>query len=163
MLWGTQTQLGFSIKISNIPKLINYANKKLKNIDFTKLNLVVDFVEQATHPIKDLIFDIDDGRKLWGQGCPEPLIAVLGLIINKNNIDIIGKNKDTLKFTYKGVCYICFRAKKQIEQLSKFKDSILINLIGTANLNEYNGITTPQIMIKDIEFQTYTDDLFADF
>lgn len=66
---------------------------------------------------------------------------------------MIGKNRDTIRFNYKGVTYIKFRAKDIIDFFYEYtKDSTFtITIIGTGNMNEYNGRTTPQILIKDMD------------
>ena len=54
----------------------------------------------------------------------------------------MGANKDTLKITHNGVAYMKFHASDMIERLSKCNE-IKINLVGRANLNEWQGIITP--------------------
>ena len=40
-----------------------------------------------------------------------------------------------------------------IEDLSKYSETINIEIVGEANLNEWGGRTTPQIFIKDYEIK----------
>ena len=61
-----------------------------------------------------------------------------------------GARKDTVRFEKFGVTYIQFHAKQLIEDLQKYPE-VKINLVGRAGINEWMGITKPQIIIKDYE------------
>ena len=73
----------------------------------------------------------------------------------ENNIRIIGKNYDTVKILGTGIDFIKFRCDedfiKKIENCCNSNEDYIINLVGKANLNEWNGGVTPQIFIDDIE------------
>ena len=73
-----------------------------------------------------------------------------------DDIQIIGKNKDTLKISKNGITYIKFFAKDLINEISKYNE-MQLTIVGTANLNEWNGIVTPQLFIKDIDIKEITD------
>ena len=93
----------------------------------------------------------------WGQGNPQALIYVHDLNITKDDYQIMGKNKDTLKITKFGVAYMKFFAKDLIQKLETM-GKIKINLIGKPNLNEWGGNYTPQIFIEAFELE---DDTFG--
>ena len=73
-----------------------------------------------------------------------------------SDIQVIGKNKDTLKISKNGITYIKFFAKDLINEISKYNE-MQLTIVGTANLNEWNGIVTPQLFIKDIDIKEITD------
>ena len=106
--------------------------------------------------LEDLIEDIYDYREIYGQGFPEPLIYVDNIYINKANISIIGKNKDTVKFSKNGIVYIRFRAKDLIEEMDQHVN-MNFKLVGRANMNEWNGVFTPQIFIDNYELTESKD------
>lgn len=81
---------------------------------------------------------------------PECLIAVNHIFITQSDYQIIGKNKDTLKFEKNGITYIKFHAKALIEKLSEFPEMEL-TVVGKPSINEWMGNQTPQIIISDIE------------
>lgn len=84
------------------------------------------------------------------QGNPEPLIHITDINITKNDIQILGRNADTLKITKFGIVYMKFHAKDMIQELAEY-DSIKLEIVGRANLNEYYGNVTPQIFISNYE------------
>jgi hypothetical protein len=95
-----------------------------------------------------LVLEIGLADELWGQNNSTPKILVRGINLNQNEYQIIGKNKDTVKFTKNGVDYIHFRAKDMIEKLEEF-ENLTLEIIGEAKINEWGGRTTPQLIIKD--------------
>ena len=146
---------GFAVPVNNVQKLLNYANEKLRNFDFNEGSYDVDFIiKNNSIDLEELITDLCRGTKYWGQGNPEPVIAVEGINIDASDIYVIGSNADTVKFIYGGITYIKFKAKDLIEEFKKFNGRILVNVVGRGNLNRWGGRTTPQIMIDDIEIKS---------
>ena len=142
---------GISINNSYLSQFHNIANKELMNIDFGVNIYDVDFVRQAKDTDLDkIILDLSRYEQVWGQQNPEPLILVKDIFIRKEDIQIIGKNKDTLKFEKNGITYIKFHAKDIIPLLNQYEE-MRINLIGKGNLNEWGGRQIPQLFIEDLE------------
>ena len=77
-------------------------------------------------------------------------IYINDINLTRNDIQIIGKNADTVKFEKFGITYIQFHAKQLIEDLAKY-DDIKMEIIGRANINEWMGNITPQIFIEGYE------------
>ena len=121
------------------------------NIDFGVNVYDVDFIRQAKDTDLDkIILDLSRYEQVWGQQNPEALILVKDIFIRKEDIQIIGKNKDTLKFEKNGITYIKFHAKDIIPLLNQYEE-MRINLIGKGNLNEWGGRQIPQLFIEDLE------------
>lgn len=153
---GHANAAGFSIKTNNIDKLLTYSNEKLKNIDFNEGFYEADFIVKGNSSIlSKIIFDLEDGKGFWGQGCPEPVFVVENISVNKKDISIIGKNSDTLKFTFNGITYIKFKALETIDMIETFSDDLKLNITvaGKSNVNSWGGKQTPQILIDEIEFK----------
>ena len=151
---GHDNAAGAIIKDENLSAFHAYANEKLANIDFGENYYDINFERNVTSPDLDrLITDISRHDDIWGQSNNIPLIHVKGLIIEPDEISIIGKNSDTVKIEKNGITYIKFKAKDMIEDLSKYSETINIEIVGEANLNEWGGRTTPQIFIKDYEIK----------
>ena len=148
---GHNNAFGISINNSYLSQFHNIANKELMNIDFGVNVYDVDFVRQAKDTdLNKIIFDLNKYERVWGQCNPEPLILVNNIFITKEDIQIIGKNKDTLKFEKNEIIYIKFHAKDIISLLNQYPE-MKINLIGKANLNDWGGRQIPQIFIEDLE------------
>lgn len=153
---GHDNACGIGIYDKNLSAFHEYANKELANIDFGENWYEVNFERiAADQDIVDIIYDIAQHEDVWGQHNNEPLIHVRDININKNNIQIMGKNQDTVKIEKFGVTYIKFHAKEFIEELAKY-DNIKLEIVGRANLNEWMGQYTPQIFITNYQIDDGT-------
>ena len=154
---GHDNAFGISIKNSDLAKFHKMANEELAQYDFGENVYDVDFEREAyATDIKAIIFDLAQYTNIWGQQNNEPVIAVKDLVVRADDIQVIGKNKDTLKISKNGITYIKFFAKDLINEISKYNE-MQLTIVGTANLNEWNGIVTPQLFIKDIDIKEITD------
>lgn len=144
---------GISIKKDQISNFINYANEKLKDVDFNEASFEVDFLlDYEDNNLEDIILEIGKYPNLWGQGNPEPLIAIINIPIMRHKYMVIGNKNDTIKIEQNGISFIQFRAKKLIEELEN-KGDCVINIVGKANINEWAGHSTPQITIDSYEIK----------
>ena len=151
---GHDNAFGISIKNSDLSEFHKIANKQLENYDFGENIYAVDFERESYETdIKDIIFDLVKYIDYYGQQCSEPLIAVKDLIVRQNDIQCIGRNKDTLKIEKNGIVYIKFFARALIEELAQYGNEMKITVVGTANVNEWMGNVTPQIFIKDMDIK----------
>ena len=152
---GHDNAAGCSIPDSMLSKFHKWANDALIDIDFGENCYNVNFDRIAADAdLADIIYDIGNHDGIWGQQNPQPLIHVTDINITMRDVQIMGKNKDTIKFEKFGIAYVKFHAKDLIEKLNRYS-SMKIEVVGKANLNEYAGRITPQIFIEDIEV---TDD-----
>lgn len=152
---GHSQAFGFSIREKNIPKLLEYANTKLSEINFNEGVYEVDFIVAGNYSrLDDLIFDLtkNDGES-FGQFNPEPKILVKDIVLNKKDIRIVGAAKNVINFTFNNIKYVMFKAEKIIEEINGLCNKINLTVIGTPNRNEYMGNVSPQIMISDIEIK----------
>ena len=153
---GHDNACGIGILDKNLSDFHNYANEKLANVDFGESWYEVNFERiAADQDIEDLIYDIAKHEDIWGQGCPEPLIHIKDINVTKNDIRIMGKNQDTVKIEKFGIAYMKFHAKDMIQELSKY-DTIKLEVVGRANLNEWMGNYTPQIFISNYQIEDNT-------
>ena len=148
---GHDNAAGCSIPNSRLSDFHKWANEALIGIDFGENCYEVNFDRiAADDDLADIICDIGAYNGIWGQGNPEPMIHVSDINITMNDVQVMGKNKDTVKFEKFGIAYMKFHAKELIEELNKHPD-MKIEVVGRANLNEWGGKVTPQIFIEDIE------------
>lgn len=148
---GHDNAAGCSIPNSRLSDFHKWANEALIGIDFGENCYEVNFDRiAADDDLADIICDIGAYNGIWGQGNPEPMIHISDINITMNDVQVIGKNKDTVKFEKFGIAYMKFHAKDLIEELNKHPD-MKIEVVGRANLNEWGGKVTPQIFIEDIE------------
>lgn len=155
---GHANAAGFSLKEKNIDRLYQYANEKLKNIDFHQGIYEIDFRLNGNSPyLRELIFEIDKYMNIFGQGNDEPMILVES--IPTQNFRLVGADKNTVNIGFNGIKYVKFKDDDLANAL-KSNSKSTINIIGRASINEWNGNRTPQIMITDWEF---CDDKLNDF
>ena len=148
---GHDNAAGVSIPNSKLGNFHKWANEALAGIDFGENCYDVNFERIAADAdLADIIRDIGTHDGIWGQGNPEPLIHVTDINISASDVQVMGKNKDTVKFEKFGIAYMKFHAKDLIEELTQHPD-MKIEVVGHANLNEWGGRVTPQIFIEDIE------------
>ena len=148
---GHDNAAGCSIPNSRLSDFHKWANEALIGIDFGENCYDVNFDRiAADDDLADIIYDIGAHSGIWGHQNPEPLIHVTDINISASDVQVMGKNKDTVKFEKFGIAYMKFHAKDLIEELNKHPD-MKIEVVGRANLNEWGGKVTPQIFIEDIE------------
>lgn len=151
---GHPNAFGEAIKISNIDKLITYANDKLKDFNFNEGFHEADFIIPANYSdITQLVTDIGQNKNLWGQGNKEPKIVIENLAIDKSTMKIMGASRDTVKFVFNGMTYIAFHAQSIIDQINNSSGSCTATCVGHAVLNKWMGRITPQIFIDEIEIK----------
>lgn len=151
---GHANAAGWGCPVSNISKLIEYANRELADVDFNEGSYDVDFICNSKDSyINDLIFDLDKGTQFWGQSNPEPIIAIPNISLPAAAISIIGNNKDTIRFELNGITYVKFKCKDLIESLPS-KGEVYISIVGRGNINRWAGKEKPQILIDDIEIKS---------
>lgn len=148
---GHAQAAGISFPEAKIGNLLNYANTELKEVDFNEGYYEVNFVRcAADEDLKDMIMKIGKYPEIWGQRNPEPLINIKDINITQDDIQIMGKNLDSVKINKFGISYIKFHAKDFIEELKQHND-IKLEIVGKANINTLGGFTTGQIFIESYQ------------
>ena len=96
---------------------------------------------------------------LWGKELDKPKFYVYNIRVNSKDINLMGKNQDTIKIKLDNYEIMFF--KLSMEQIEKFKlglnRELNINLIGTLNVNEWRGKKTNQIFVEDFEIEEVTN------
>lgn len=142
---------GVSIHKDRLENFLTYADKELENVDFNENVYEVDLITTGENEyLKDIIIALGELNEIWGQGMEEPLIAIEKIHLTKNDVQAIGANKDTVKFTVNGITYIKFKDESLLEKLTQ-NLTMTVTVLGRANLNEYMGNRTPQILIENYE------------
>lgn len=159
---GHDNAFGCSIANKDLQTFHEKANEELKDIDFGDTYYEVEFERQAlADDVQDLIIDLSKYKDIWSTGCGEPLIYIRDLHFKKEDVQIMGKNKDTVKIVKNGIAYMKFFAKELISKLDSIEgDFIKMEVVGKANLNCWNGVYTPQIFIENYEIKA---DKLTDF
>ena len=117
---------------------------------------MVDFIWHGYDFTSKDVLDIAALDDLWGQGLPQPLIALDNLHVSPAAITLMSRDKKpTLKITLSnGVSLIKFgSSEEEYASLTNVPEagSVILNIIGKCAINEWNGIVTAQIKVSDME------------
>lgn len=153
---GHASAFGISILDEDIQEFKNFIRIRLKDFDFSNFYRV-DFIWEANalnERYNKVILDISELYSIWGQGLPEPQIAIENIVINNENLTLMSPDrKPTIKITLPNNLSL-IKFNSSIEEYNSLKSEngcTIINVIGTCNENIWNNIITPQILIKDYE------------
>jgi len=156
---GHPSAFGFSIDRKNITRAIKTANEKLSDVDFTKY-YNVDFELGYEELTIGFIKDICDLADMYGHGVKEPYVLIKYIPVNACDISIMGKTQNTWKVTDEnGFAFIKFNCGDDDLIINTYKDLEetadvpvkYLNVIGKMSINNFKGILTPQIVVKDYE------------
>ena len=152
---GHAGAFGLSILNENINSLKTYIEKELKDFNFTN-SYRVDFIWNANEIDKyqNDILKIGELSNIWGQGLKEPYIAIENIKVNQDNLILMSPDKKpTLKIILpNGLTLIKFKSSQEEYELlqpTSENNCVIINIVGTCNLNEWMGNINPQIIIED--------------
>ena len=147
---------GVSLYKESLDNFLEYADKELANVDFNEnvyeVDLIIDSENKNLH---DIIIDLGKLNEIWGQGMEEPLLAIENLHLSNKDVQLIGNDKTTVKFTVNKITYIKFKDAKFSEELLKH-GTMNVTILGKANINEWMGNCTPQIIVENYEIKDTT-------
>ena len=151
---GHANAFGISILNENFEQFKQYVYTQLSDFDCSPC-YYVDFILNSSAVSSEIISSIGNLNYVWGQGLPEPKLAIENIYITKNNIALMGtdKNTPTLKITLSNnISLIKFKSSyEEYNKLCSEQGCVIINAIGICQMNEWNGVTSPQIIIEDYE------------
>jgi single-stranded-DNA-specific exonuclease len=151
---GHDMAFGTGIEEDTIPALVEYANTTLSNVDFGTDTIEVDYIFNNENLDSKMLYEFADHMHLYGNGIPQPLFA-FELVLQPSNFYIMGKNKDTVKISYGGVNFIKFKSSEWAETISYNMQFPIIKttIIGRAQINEFNGNRSTQLIIDHMDVQ----------
>ena len=149
---GHAAAMGIGIYKDKVNALVDYSNTVLANCDFSAC-YDVDYEYMSNDFKAQDIIDIGSMKSLWGKGVDEAMVVIKGIKITSNNITLMSANKNpTIKITLQnGTSLIKFGASQAEFETLKSSGYTEIDVIGTCAINEWQGMITPQILIKDYE------------
>ena len=109
----------------------------------------VDYIWTPSSADEKAIIEIANLAPYWGKDVEEAYIAVQGVKVTKDNIVMMKSN--TCKITLpNGIAMIKFRMPdKEFDKLCSKNGFVEINVVGKANINDWNG--SGQILIENYE------------
>lgn len=150
MVQGHNNAFGIEIDAQNIKRANNIINKRLKYNELDN-TYYVDFIIPYKHINTKLIKSLDKLKNVWGTGVEQPSIAITDIPIHSKKINLIGKNKDILKFKVGDIEFIKFQSSREEYKKLTTYDHIKFELIGKFSLMN-NMNKSPQILIDSYNY-----------
>jgi single-stranded-DNA-specific exonuclease len=158
MAQGHANAHGISIKKKNLKEAIDFVNESLKDWDFEKF-WTVDFILESNDITESFLSQCLEAKF----HSFEAIVLIKNIVIHSSNIQLIGKEKNTMKFEFEDSTgeviaeAIKFKLDKDdpiFEVLEDWGGKIVrIDAIVKIGENVYNGLTTKQLMILDYEIK----------
>lgn len=144
---------GVAIKEKNLPKVIEFANNYLKEVEFDVSEFEVDYIFTNSNINYDMIMEFGRNIQIYGNGIPQPKFA-FELNVAQSAIQFLGKKEETFKIWLSGVEYIKFKSAELVEKLKNTESHMYsFKFVGRAQVNEWNNKFTPQIIIDEVDFE----------
>lgn len=154
---GHGNAAGLAIRPENVSAAKDWFECYLQTVDFNA-PIPCDFILNIDELPISLIYEIDKYSWLWGTGLKEPKIAVENIVVKRSDINLQGKNLNSVAFMIDDIKFVQFNMTENnplLEWVSAWDggddDTIKLNIVGEASINEYKGVYTPQIIIQDVE------------
>lgn len=149
---GHDNAFGFEVDAEGVLKANDVMNELLKDYDFDDI-YYVDFVIPHKHLNVNLMKSLEQLEDIWGRGVEKPSVAITDLIVSSNDIELIGKSKDTIKFKVGDIEFIKFKCSEEEYEALIQHNTLKMNVVGECSANEFNGNKTYQIVMNDYEFE----------
>lgn len=151
---GHPNSCGVRISESKIGEFYDY----LSSLPYDNtLSYTVDAVLTENTLTENLIRQIYKLRDIWGTNVPEPLFAIEKINVSKTDISLLGENKTTIKFTFHNIDIIKFSSSEtEYKDIINTGDNITFTIIGRLSVNDYNGKTTPQVIVENWSYEKST-------
>ena len=157
-LWnvGHNNAFGSSLYACELDHVKQVLNESLKDITYDP-SYMCDFIIDIDCLSIGFIQEIDKLGWLWCTGIKEPLVAIKNICVARKDIHIQGKERDSITFTINDIKFVQFKLKKGdllynfVNDWGDDDELIIFDIVGECSINNYKGILTPQIQIKDCD------------
>lgn len=149
---GHQGAYGTSIPNYNIDKFIQKMNEYYAAVPKEPIYWV-DYIWTQGQMFGDIIKVIAlEMQDFWGQEIPEPLVCIKDIDTANCAVQLLSADKNpTLKIRLPNGVDIMKFGSSQEEFDIWSKPGKLLTIIGTPNINEWNGNVTAQVLVEDWE------------
>jgi single-stranded-DNA-specific exonuclease len=144
---GHANAYGLSINKEKLKEVNSVLNKSLESYTFED-EYEVDFMLPGKSLTKEFILEIGQLENVWGKGVEEPYILIHDIDLNNCDVLLQGKNEDTITIYIDEIKLIKFKSSKKFYE--EILESKKLDILGRANINEYNENQYPQVNIEAI-------------
>jgi single-stranded-DNA-specific exonuclease len=146
---GHKNAFGFEIEAEKLIEVNNIINDLLKNVEIDVDEYEVDFIIPLEKLNPEIIYSIHKLRDIWGNNIEEPLIAVTNITVNKDDMQLLGKNKNTFKFKCRDIDFIKFNYNEETFNEVFNGECFAMEVVGRCSVNQWDGKEIPQFIIED--------------
>ena len=150
---GHSSAFGIFLKKSNLNRFMAWIDKL--DVD-TNPDIPVTASIKPKQITLPLCHAIVDNVMLWAKGVDMPVFHVCGRV-NKADIQVFQKKTTTVKIMIDGIAFLLFMAKEEdVEKLMEH-DVFDIDMVAKLDVNEWNGVESPQGRIESWEIRAIED------
>lgn len=148
---GHAMAFGVAFSPNNLEQFKQRIREDFGSTQFEK-TYEVDFIWTMNDDFDNIIIDIARYKDIWGQGAPEPIIALEHIKID-DPIELNLLKKGTLRIDLKPHKTSIIKFGSNIDEYQELLGKT-ITVIGNCAINSWNGIESPQIQVIDYFFET---------
>lgn len=146
---GHKNAFGFEIEAEKLIEVNNIINDLLKDVEIDVDEYEVDFIIPLEKLNPEIVYSIHKLRDIWGNNIEEPLIAVTNITVNKDDMQLLGKNKNTFKFKCRDIDFIKFNYNEETFNEVFNGECFVMEIVGRCSVNQWDGKEIPQFIIED--------------
>jgi len=149
-LQGHANACGVSINKDKLPLL---KDEFMKYVSFSteQKEMLVDFVLSEQQMGRFIIENIHSHKKYWTKGFEEPMFAITDLNVDFNTVKVSSGGK--VDWEINGVTYTQFTTSKELANLAGTSQKAIMDVVGVASVNEFQGKTTYQFEVKEYKIK----------
>lgn len=153
---GHERAFGVGLQIDKFEEALLKLDKLLENIEYESI-INVDFICDSYDISVGTIMELSKLEDLVCKGIEEPKLVIKDIYLTRDDIEIYGKNEDTISFMLNDIKFVQFKCKEGnplydwVQDAWNDDDKVAIDIIGIPSVNEFNGIKTPQMKIIDVD------------
>ena len=165
---GHNSAFGISIKTEELFKINDTLEEMLKDVTMED-TFLVDYEIPIGRLLKEQIIEVGKLEDIWGNTLQEPTFALTNIKLNVSDIQLMGQKRNIVKFKKNDISFIKFYANEDVLNDMKMKSKVgfgkspkdvVMDIIGTFNINEWMDKLYPQITIVSYNVRRQDEILF---
>lgn len=148
---GHENAAGVSIRHSKVKDMIDKMNSIIldgNHVAECYVDDILDFEDIDASLINELV----KFEQYVGTGIPEVKLLVKNIQFTSDDVEIMGKEKDTTKIKLNDIAIMKFKSKEFADKISDCWEDFTMNIVCKPSINMYKGESTCQLIIEDYEF-----------
>lgn len=142
---------GCFLEPEKVQALRDYANTQINPRIFDDTVFEVDYWFHTGEKINaDMLYEFASYDGLYGNSIPQPKFA-FDINFAATDVKLMGKDNASIRLTVDNIGFIAFSDKDLAAQLTSMTNGGHAQIVGRAQLNEWMGNTSVQVMIDDIQ------------